>query len=689
MIARYDFARAVMDITEKEWIEWFMKANEPNIVDYVTVDEAMKSLKMQTKWPEPESRRIHLQADMEAILDRYNLAETAFDYEQRRLVKYLTDALEPSAFRTNIQTRLILQQNKEYKSQVVLFCAWVFALLKEFVTWEHAAWSGPAPATDELLVRARKTAEEWELTSTVGTVSSVEDEAIDLQRLCRTQASVLMTSVTPTNDDIDRHETRTAYPAATDEATTGCVELVRKRFEAAKQAGLPAALANRMEGILLLHSDAFRAEFGRDPRYGLKLHAKKCIFFAREVKWCGKVIDADGVRHCPERIQGLVELPRPETGADLQQFLCAVYWMRQPMPQFNQLTAGLYKVLEAAMAAARSRKKAKLTKCRLADVGWSEKNVEQLEAVRRALLHVVPLAHPSPTADVCLYTDASRDFWGAVVTQLEPGQLQLPLADQDHRPLAFLSGRFVGAACRWATIEKEAFAIVEATRRLEYLLLRPSGFHLFTDRRNLVFIFNPRGVENAMARYQADKLQSWALSLMAFKYVIEHVPRDNNVWGDLLSRWGAGKVIKDERATVRVARLAVVDRVSPLQDPEFVWPSLHEIYDAQLTAIEKDPEIHDDKLGFDQERVPEASGELQQRLCIVAHAGAGGHRGAAATTKALENLFWWPTLSDDVAAYDADMTTLANMMSDHAATLTFSQYEYALTKARYRFYMAI
>jgi RNase H-like domain found in reverse transcriptase len=211
----------------------------------------------------------------------------------------------------------------------------------------------------------------------------------------------------------------------------------------------------------------------RCAKYGLKLYAKKCYFFKAEVKWCGKMVSAAGLSHCPERIQGLVEMQPPTTAGELQQLLCALNWMRQSIPQYSELTAGFSAVLEAAMKAAGSRKKNRLSRVLLAAVGWGEKQLEELATVRQAL---IPLAHPDPTAELCLYTDASQDYWGAIATQLEPGEAQLPLEQQNHRPLTFLSGRFVGASSRWPTIEKEAFAIVEATRRLEYLLLQAGWF---------------------------------------------------------------------------------------------------------------------------------------------------------------------------------------------------------------------
>lgn len=132
------------------------------------------------------------------------------------------------------------------------------------------------------------------------------------------------------------------------------------------------------------------------------------------------MISAQGVRHYPERIQGLVEMQSPQTAGDLQRFLCAVNWTRQSIPEFTRITVVLYDALERAAQIAGSRKKVKLSRVRLEDVSWGADEVAGVEAVREALLKMVPLAHPSPTADLCLYSDASNDYWGAVVTMLDP-----------------------------------------------------------------------------------------------------------------------------------------------------------------------------------------------------------------------------------------------------------------------------
>jgi hypothetical protein len=57
--------------------------------------------------------------------------------------------------------------------------------------------------------------------------------------------------------------------------------------------------------------------------FGLKLSASKSSLFQRSVKWCGKIIDGDGVRHDPQRIAALREMPLPSTAGDLQHFASA------------------------------------------------------------------------------------------------------------------------------------------------------------------------------------------------------------------------------------------------------------------------------------------------------------------------------------------------------------------------------
>ncbi|KAH9086029.1 hypothetical protein Ae201684P_005725 [Aphanomyces euteiches] len=159
-----------------------------------------------------------------------------------------------------------------------------------------------------------------------------------------------------------------------------------------------------------------------------------------------------------------------------------------------------------------------------------------------------------------------------------------------------------------------------------------------------------------MAKYQADKLQRWDLDMSTFPYTIECLPGDTNVWGDLLSLWGSAQ---SSRTIARVRKLLHV--VSPLQQNDFEWPTAKSILEAQKLAIERGgstpPGVawsDEDSFHMDDQGriwVPDDAVDLQQRLCVIAHQGAAGHRRVAATVKSVSDKFWWATLAQDVETF--------------------------------------
>ncbi|KAG3231289.1 hypothetical protein PI124_g23616 [Phytophthora idaei] len=189
---------------------------------------------------------------------------------------------------------------------------------------------------------------------------------------------------------------------------------------------------------------------------GLKLNPKKCSFYLREALWCGRIVSGEGVRHDPARLTALTSLPLPSTGQDLQQFICAMDWMRTAIPAFNKLVAPLSKLMEKVYQQAGGRKKNQVRKILRGDAGWGDAEGECLEQCKEALKNALQLAHPTPGKGLSVYTDASDAHWGAAITQISPGTASRPLSEQDHEPLLMLSGTFSGSAKRLTIVEKEA-----------------------------------------------------------------------------------------------------------------------------------------------------------------------------------------------------------------------------------------
>jgi Reverse transcriptase (RNA-dependent DNA polymerase) len=65
--------------------------------------------------------------------------------------------------------------------------------------------------------------------------------------------------------------------------------------------------------------------FKKCQEHGLKLLASKCVLFASTVRCCGRLITKDGVRFDPKNMEALQTMQGPQNGADLVQYIAAVY----------------------------------------------------------------------------------------------------------------------------------------------------------------------------------------------------------------------------------------------------------------------------------------------------------------------------------------------------------------------------
>jgi hypothetical protein len=58
------------------------------------------------------------------------------------------------------------------------------------------------------------------------------------------------------------------------------------------------------------------------------------------------------------------------------------------------------------------------------------------------------LAFPDADKRICVLTDASDRFYAGLMTQIHEEKLYLPMKEQDHQLVAFLSGEFKGVQQR-------------------------------------------------------------------------------------------------------------------------------------------------------------------------------------------------------------------------------------------------
>ena len=110
--------------------------------------------------------------------------------------------------------------------------------------------------------------------------------------------------------------------------------------------------------------------------------------------------------------------------------------------------------------------------------------------------------------------------------------------------------------------------------------------HISTDHANLLQLYDPEGSRYHIPRYAMNKMMRWATKLSALNYVIEHIPGDENVWADMLSRWGNHQSTGIQAIRVKMGSL-VLAPVSPSLNEDYDWPRMADIIAAQPTSLAK------------------------------------------------------------------------------------------------------
>ena len=185
-----------------------------------------------------------------------------------------------------------------------------------------------------------------------------------------------------------------------------------------------------------------------------------------------------------------------------------------------------------------SRTKIVASRRALTDIDWTPERLEAWDNSREMLMNAVELSFRRP--DDCrmlMFPDASDLFCVCCLTQVPKEELVagLSLMDMSHEPLAFLSGVFRGSQLCCPTVDKETFAILNAFQRGPYLLW--DGLNTVCDHRNLAYIFSPQSCGVTLSKATSQRLAGWRACMSQFDCVIQHIPGEDDRWGDLLSRW--------------------------------------------------------------------------------------------------------------------------------------------------------
>ena len=147
---------------------------------------------------------------------------------------------------------------------------------------------------------------------------------------------------------------------------------------------------------------------------GLTVKASKCTFQERQLEVLGFMVDEQGIRPQPKKVEAIKNMPPPTNIQEVRRFLGMVGFHRTMIPDYASYSSQLSDL---------TRKYARWT--------WEPHHQAAFDHLRTILAEDVIQHHPDVNKPYELYTDASAVAVGAVLVQRDD--------QRNPRPVQFLS----------------------------------------------------------------------------------------------------------------------------------------------------------------------------------------------------------------------------------------------------------
>jgi cleavage and polyadenylation specificity factor subunit 1 len=155
--------------------------------------------------------------------------------------------------------------------------------------------------------------------------------------------------------------------------------------------------------------------------------------------------------------------PPPKTISQLRRFLGMLNFYRRFLLQAAATQAPLHDVLSGPRVKGSH------------PIAWTLELHKAFKECKASLSHATLLAHPEPTAQLALITDASTSAMGAVLQHS---------VDNAWQPRAFFSKKLNSAQQKYNAYDWELLAVYEAVKHFHHML-EARHFIIFTDHKRI------------------------------------------------------------------------------------------------------------------------------------------------------------------------------------------------------------
>ncbi|KAH0602478.1 uncharacterized protein H6S33_008817 [Morchella sextelata] len=224
-------------------------------------------------------------------------------------------------------------------------------------------------------------------------------------------------------------------------------------------------------------------------RNGVLLKPEKCKFHTQSTTYLGLVIEPNGIKMDPRKVQTVKNCTVPKTVKDVQAFLGFASFYRRFIRGFLELASPL----------------TRLTRKDISFECISEAQTV-FNALKEAFTTAPILTHFDPEKEITVETDASDYISAGVLSQYDDnGTL---------RPVAYFSKKHSPAECNYEIYEKELLAIIRSFEEWRpQLEVAAHPIAVISDHKNLEYFMNTKQLNRRQAR--------WAEYLSRFNFVIK------------------------------------------------------------------------------------------------------------------------------------------------------------------------
>ncbi|XP_076035252.1 uncharacterized protein LOC143021537 [Oratosquilla oratoria] len=232
------------------------------------------------------------------------------------------------------------------------------------------------------------------------------------------------------------------------------------------------------------HVDRLRALFAVLAAHSLTVNLAKSEFGHARITFLGHVVGKGEVQPIAAKITAILQYPAPSDKKGVMRLLGMAGYYRRFCPNFSSVVAPLTDLLSAKTS-----------------FKWTQACQDSFESVKALLANAPVLRAPDLQRPFTIHVDASEVGAGAVL--LQEGE-----EDRVLHPVCYFSKKFLKAQRNYATIEKEALALIMALEAFRvYVGSTVHPVQVFTDHNPLTFVERMKNTNQRLLRC-ALKLQT-------------------------------------------------------------------------------------------------------------------------------------------------------------------------------------